>query len=238
MKYLKVWTDFERIMSPLKDDEKGRLFTAMLHYAETGEEPESFTGNESFLWAVAKRDIDMMAERNEKLRQNGSKGGIAKSKSRQSVANDSNPYQDLANDSNGKQNIATFSLKEIKRNEMKRNENESSLIADDDAEKITCEQNRVLDAAEDAGFPRSNSVRAKLIALYADNGLQKMIDGIESCVTHGVVTLAYLTAVLKGEPKKEKNSGQKLPAQDYHQRENKNAQDEAFERMMALGGSA
>ena len=45
MKYLKVWTDFAKVLSPLKDDEVGRLFLAMLNYAATGEEPSGFAGN-------------------------------------------------------------------------------------------------------------------------------------------------------------------------------------------------
>ena len=74
MKYLKVWTDFREVMSALSDEEKGRLFDAMLMYAETGEEPK-LEGGERILWAVAKRNIDNTAQRNEQLKQNGSKGG-------------------------------------------------------------------------------------------------------------------------------------------------------------------
>ena len=99
MKYLKVWTDFEGVLSPLKDDEIGRLFLIMLRYAKDGNEPKEFIGNERFIWPAAKRDIDMAEERNEKLRANASKGGIAKSKNKQELANVSKSYQDLANDS-------------------------------------------------------------------------------------------------------------------------------------------
>ena len=88
-------------------------------------------------------------------------------------------------------------------------------IDDDEARKIQSEQNRVLDAADDAGFKVSNSVRASLIRLYADNGLEKMIAGISSCVKHGAPNLAYLEAVLKGSQKKEKP---RVIAQDFTQR--------------------
>ena len=57
MKYLKVFTDFAEDIGDLGDAERGRLFTAMLTYAETGEEPE-LRGNERFLWKVAKKNID------------------------------------------------------------------------------------------------------------------------------------------------------------------------------------
>ena len=57
MKYLKVFTDFLDVIAPLTEAEKGRLFEAMLAYALNGQEP-SLSGNERFLWAVAKQNID------------------------------------------------------------------------------------------------------------------------------------------------------------------------------------
>jgi len=57
MKYLKVFTDFVQDMDKLGDAERGRLFTAMLLYAETGEEP-ALRGNEQFVWGTAKKIID------------------------------------------------------------------------------------------------------------------------------------------------------------------------------------
>lgn len=61
MKYLKVFTDFADKLELLGDAERGRLFTAMLKYAESGAEPE-LKGNERFLWATAKADIDRQRE--------------------------------------------------------------------------------------------------------------------------------------------------------------------------------
>lgn len=60
MKYLKVFTDFADKMEMLGDAERGRLFTAMLKYAETGEAPD-LKGDERFLWATAKLEIDRQA---------------------------------------------------------------------------------------------------------------------------------------------------------------------------------
>lgn len=95
---------------------------------------------------------------------------------------------------------------------------DDQLISDNDAREIQDEQNLVLDAAEDAGFIRSNSVRAKLVKLYAEHGLQKMLDGIASCVQHSAPNLAYLEAVLKGQPKKSP-PGKVLNAQNFPQRD-------------------
>lgn len=61
MKYLKVFVDFAKDIEMLGEAERGRLFTAMLKYASTGEE-EDLTGNERFLWGTAKKQIDNQAE--------------------------------------------------------------------------------------------------------------------------------------------------------------------------------
>ena len=57
MKYLKIFTDFAGKIDQLNDTETGRLFRAMLLYAETGKE-EGLKGNERFLWSTAKQEID------------------------------------------------------------------------------------------------------------------------------------------------------------------------------------
>ena len=61
MKYLKVFTDFQELMEPLDFEERGRLFTAMIAYAEDGRLAE-LSGNERFVWAMARRIIDREAE--------------------------------------------------------------------------------------------------------------------------------------------------------------------------------
>lgn len=91
------------------------------------------------------------------------------------------------------------------------------LIADDDARKIQQDHDRVLNAAEDAGFKMSNDVRAAMVGLYAEHGLDKVLDGLKSCSEHGASNLAYLRAVLKGEPRKK--TGKVLQAQDFQQRD-------------------
>lgn len=65
MKYLKVFTDFVADMKELGEAERGRLFTAMLEYAETGKEP-ALRGNERFVWGTAKKNIDNQRDSYEK----------------------------------------------------------------------------------------------------------------------------------------------------------------------------
>lgn len=61
MKYLKIFTDFKDKMELLSDAERGRLFTAMLEYADSGAELE-LRGNERFIWKTVKSEIDRQAE--------------------------------------------------------------------------------------------------------------------------------------------------------------------------------
>lgn len=91
-----------------------------------------------------------------------------------------------------------------------------SELPDDVAHQIQKDHDRILNAAEDAGFHMSNDVRASLIALYAEHGLQNVLDGMKSCVKHGAVNLAYLEGCLKGNGRKKKPS---VSAQDYEQRD-------------------
>ena len=110
-------------------------------------------------------------------------------------------------------------------------DNGGGFLQDDDAQKIQREQDDVLTAAESAGFPRSEMVRAKLVSLFADHGREKMLAGIESCAEHSAVNIAYLSAVLTGKPK-----GRKKDATDVHgyeQRDYSDEQQKAVARMMA-----
>ena len=57
MKYLKVFTDFTEDIDLLSDVEVGRLFRAMLQYAESETVPD-LKGNEKFLWGSVRKKID------------------------------------------------------------------------------------------------------------------------------------------------------------------------------------
>lgn len=221
MKYLKIWTSFLDLINTLEYDEIGRLFEMMLIYAESGKEPEDIDGNERFLWPVAKQQIDLTAEKNEILRQNGMKGGRPRTKDNQTEPDKTK----------GNQTKAVKERKEKESNEKESNLS-SSFHAADDFHRIQSDHDRVLNAAEDAGFKMSNDVRATLIALYADHGLVKILDGLRSCVDHGAPNLAYLKAVLKGEPRKEKASAKTVPAQQYSQRDYDGEQEAAMRRML------
>lgn len=124
MKYLKVWVSFRKSLKEYSDAEKGRLFDAMLAYADNGEEPH-FTGNERFIWGSVKQTIDLTRETSEKRKTTGSMGGTTAAENRE-IANGSKPQQNIANGSKPAQPAANNSSNEKKRKVKK------DLLDDDD----------------------------------------------------------------------------------------------------------
>ena len=118
MKYLKVWTSFRDIISPLADAEKGRLFDMMLQYAEDSTEPGNFAGNERYTWPAAKQWIDLTYAENAKQRENGKKGGRPKSKDNQEKPNETKENPNQPNES---LNIKESNIKENNINHSSKN---------------------------------------------------------------------------------------------------------------------
>ena len=59
--YFQAYHSILEAMEQLDDAERGRLFTALLIYSETGEAPE-LTGNERFVFPALRGQIDRDAE--------------------------------------------------------------------------------------------------------------------------------------------------------------------------------
>lgn len=198
-------------ITALSDEEAGRLAKAIWAFTMNGEVTE-IEGAGKGIFAMIMMTLAQDEERDSDI--SAKRSNAAKSMHLQ--ANASKSIQMQADDSK-------CSNKNKNKNIDKEQESETEFIADADAHQIQNEQNRVLDAAEDAGFKMSNDVRAALIALYADSGLEKVLEGIKSCSEHGVANLAYLRGCMRNDPKKQKP---KVAAQDYEQRDYSDVQDE------------
>ena len=200
----------------LPDEDAGRLAKAIWTYTMDGDVVNiegAGQGALSMIMLTLRQDDERDMDLSEKRAAAGSIGGqhnqANRSKGKQTVANQANATN---KNQNKNKNIET------------EQETETELFIE-----IQRDHDRILSAAEDAGFARNDATRAKLIALYADNGLQKVLDGIESCVEHGAPSIAYLRAVLKGEPKKAKAD---VNAQKYAQRDYADETQEAMLRMI------
>lgn len=94
-RYVKAYYDWAEQMAALDDDERGRLFVAILEYARSGAPPE-MSGREAILFPVFKAVVDRDAQKSDTLARNGATGGRA------SKANASKFKQTEANASNAK----------------------------------------------------------------------------------------------------------------------------------------
>lgn len=78
MAYVCLYMSYLQSLSPFTDAERGRITTAMLNYAATGEVPH-FEGNERFIWpslqAQIDRDIETYQAKCARNKANGAKGG-------------------------------------------------------------------------------------------------------------------------------------------------------------------
>ena len=210
----------------LTDEEVGHLFrNLMLYHAGKIEDMTDFVGVEGIAFDFIKDDIDRMEEKHdaasETNRMNGMKGGRPKKRTEpeETETNRTKPNESEQNPT-----------KPYKDKDKEKDKEKESLLSSEDAHEILAEQNRVMDAAEDAGFIKSNSVRARLLALYAQYGLEKMLKGFESCVNHSAPNLAYLEACLKDTPRKEKP---RVIAQDFPQRSYEDYEENAMNALAA-----
>lgn len=202
--YVPIFFDWLEVTQDLTAEEKGNLIDAVVAYASGAEYEHLLTG----ACRVAFRFMKGQVDRNAKISEARSAAGSNK------------PEQNGTKDNKPEQNESNFPKENNNNNNNKKEKEKEkeNFIDDDNARAIQSEQNRVLDAAEDAGFMKSNSVRAKLLNLYAVHGLEKMLAAFDSCVKHSAPNIAYLEAVLKGEPKKPNKKPQVI-AQAYEQRD-------------------
>lgn len=216
--FLPLFLDFNETTQDLSDEQCGRLVRALVNYAK-GEEPE-LQGMELLAFRFLKGSID----RNEKLSAvraaAGSKGG------KQTQANASKNKQTQANETKAEQNTINNDNDTNNQNDS----NSKSFIDNDFAADIQREHDRVFLAAEDSGFKMSNAVRERLVKLYAEYGLDKILASFMECATHGVPTIAYLEAVLKGTGKK-KPAVKVLPAQNFPQRDYTGVDDSLMDNL-------
>ena len=239
MEYLKIWTSFAEILEPLDDAERGRLFTAMLVYAESGETP-AFTGNERFIWPVARQAIDRARAESKKLTANGAKGG------RPTKPTETNDNIEEAKQTNDNQSEPT----KTNTNQEKPNESYNINIKKDNIKKDNIKKNKATSYA-DTPFgeieidPVIVALQRELNGLtqshYEDlDGFRKILDddlimeAINEAVAHSARSWAYVRTILqtyvrdgirtvgqareRSAQKKDKFAGKKVTAQLYEQR--------------------
>lgn len=111
MDYLKIWPEIERWLSRYTDEERGRVFMAMMAYTFRGEEPDwPQDAREWCVWEPIRDKMDGCADKVQSLRENGRRGGRKSAQESKTVENAetavSIPYQTQAEESKEKQTEA------------------------------------------------------------------------------------------------------------------------------------
>lgn len=218
--YLKIFPEFETMLRRYTDEERGRLFMAMMAYAYRGEEPDfAEDAHEWYIWDTIKLKIDQCAETLESKRASGKKGGIAKQteadarKANQSEADESNVKHIEADASTLKQTKAEASETGIYKNKNKnKNKNKISSsyvpptpyddLNDDELLRLRQEQQDVETAARRVGLPVSAAGDYDTMdALRAEHGADNLLKAISRIqgATEKSRDWRYISGILRKE---------------------------------------
>lgn len=144
--YVKAFYDWPEQMSALKDEEKGRLFVAILKYGETGEIPE-MQGAERILFPVFKAQIDRDAGRSEA----GKKAVNArwnKEKAEEPVREDTIAYEPIRTDTESYEGYEAIPKKKEEK-EKEKEEEEELVYAISVSQSITDNADDLIDRLTD-----------------------------------------------------------------------------------------
>lgn len=212
--YLKIFPEFETMLRRYTDEERGRLFMAMMAYAYRGEEPDfAEDAHEWYIWDTIKLKIDQCAETLESKRASGKKGGSAKqteadaSNVKRIEADASTLKQTQAEASKAKQTEADASETDIYKN---KNKSSSSYVPptpyddinDDELLRLRQEQQDVETAARRVGLPVSAAGDYDTMdALRAEHGADNLLKAISRIqgATEKSRDWRYISGILRKE---------------------------------------
>lgn len=218
MRYVKVFTDFAKTMEMLGDAEKGRLFAAMLEYAETGKEPD-LRGNEKFVWPTAKLGIDRDAGAYERkvsaARTNGMLGGRKKT----DIGFSKTKKTDVGYFGSEKTNTEQDKDKDKDKDAVARTRAtaQSPLLADAEMDAASAnyqqDQQAILAAMERVGMQASSYNADTALSLAATYGAQAVVAALEKAAQHdrrGGISWVFVKAILENPQQPPKPKTRKI----------------------------
>lgn len=192
MKYIKVYADFADALALLGDAEQGRLFMAMLRYAQTGTEPD-FRGNERFLWPQAKASIDRCTNTYGNRCAAAAAARAARGRAASGAGTETNIETNIETNMKPEWFQHSGALEPFyKRREEKKRKTPVApfdgdgdgpqaggpLLSDDEARELQAAFDAVLDAARDIGIPQTLSDVRKANALVADYSAAWVLEAV------------------------------------------------------------
>lgn len=98
LEYLKVFGEIEEFVEPLTDEQRGRVFSAMMAYAFRGEIPDFDRGSaESIIWPAIRNKIDGCEKKVKQKRANGAIGGRPRKNENQEKPKETEGNKEKAN---------------------------------------------------------------------------------------------------------------------------------------------
>lgn len=191
MKYIKVYADFADALALLGDAEQGRLFMAMLRYAQNGTEPD-FRGNERFLWPQAKAGIDRCTNTYGNRCAAAAAARAARGRAASGAGTETNIETNIETNMEPELFQRGGALEPFyKRREEKKRETPVApfdgdgdgpkaceLLSDDEARYLQEAFDEVLDAARDIGIPQTSADVRKANALVADYSAAWVLEAV------------------------------------------------------------
>lgn len=212
MDYLKIWINFAEVLEPLNDAERGRLLTAMLAYASSGQVPE-LRGSERYVWPQVKQDIDRQEAYARAHAENGRKGGRPKSEKKQTKANESEEKQTEAEESsishsngNGNEVLDISPVSPVSPEQIEEDDHSSSPRAREAAEEIRIQSTetrreaaaRALRRNYGSGYPRVWEAQLEMLAEESDLPPRLIEAAVDIAAGGGAASpVAYAAAVMQ-----------------------------------------
>ena len=242
-KYIPLFLDFNETTQDLTDEECGRLIREIVRYANGESSGTQLQGMERIAFRFMKGSIDRNLELSATRARAGTKGGMATSKNKQTEAKRSKSTTKTKTETQTKTEAdtdtetkaapepAANTAADITTGAPAGNTAAEPFLTEDEAAAIQSGHDRVLDAAQNAGFKSSPAEKAGLLNLCALYSSDRIVSGIGECVRHSATNLAYLEGVLKGRGKKKQDA---TDVHGYQQRDYSSEQQAAIERMMTM----
>lgn len=193
--YFCAYYSYLEAIEPLTDEERGRLFTALLEYASTGE-AKSLSGNERFVFPSIRgqidRDTKTYEQKADRARKNGSCGGRPKKEESVDVASEKTKKNQIGFEK-------PKSPKEKEKDKEKDNHRLSTMIPRAGARETTTSDDLLEFSAK--SFKGSRQVMQSDIQAAIESMGEEMARAvIEQCASSGGATWAYVkTALAKAQ---------------------------------------
>lgn len=181
MTYFKLFFDSLELLESLDDAERGRLFTALLRYANTGEIP-ALSGGERYIFPVFRQQLDRDREEyrqfSRRQRANGARGGRPR------------------------QNPVVFPETQKTQDKDKGQDKGQGQDKEEDKDGAAAAAEAAAVAAawgEKMGSPLSDKGRRELAGFAGDMGVECCLRAFDAALDAGRPTWAYTRGILAGK---------------------------------------